>query len=263
MTKVRDILEYLEGLAPAAMQESWDNVGLLCGSKDKEVKTIFVALDPFESVCQEAVAAGADLLVTHHPLIFQPAKSVTDDNGVGRAILTLASHGISAVNAHTNLDCTPGGVNDVLASALGLGDVTVIKPSGTDEAGNPWGLLRMGEVEEMELPTFLAQVKSALGSKCLKFVDGGKKVKKVAVGGGSCGSEMEKVIRSGCDTFITADLKYNQYWDAKEAGLNLIDAGHFYTENPVVAVLAAKIAAAFPEVEVKISKTHADCMKFF
>lgn len=263
MTKITDILEYLESLAPAAMQESWDNVGLLCGSKNKEVKKIFVALDPFESVCREAVAAGADLLVTHHPLIFQPAKAVTDDTGVGRAILVLASHGICAINAHTNLDCAPGGVNDTLAKAVGLRNIEVVNPTGVDAQGRPWGLLRMGTVDEMALSDFLTQVKSALGCKCLKFVDGGKPVRKVAVGGGSCGSEWMDAVKAGCDTFVTADLKYNQYWDAKEAGLNLIDAGHFHTENPVCAVLADKLQAAFPDVEVILSQNHTDCADFY
>ena len=263
MTRVKDILNYLESLAPAAMQESWDNVGLLWGSKDKEVKKIFVALDPFESVCREAAAQGADLLVTHHPLIFQPAKSITDDTGVGRAILTLASQGICAINAHTNLDCAPGGVNDTLAKAVGLTNIQVIDPSGVDSQGRPWGLLRMGQVEEMDLPDFLAQVKKALGSKCLKFADGGKKVKNVAVGGGSCGSELYKAMAAGCDTFVTADIKYNQFWDAKEAGLNLIDAGHFHTENPVCAVLAEKLREAFPEAEVILSQNHTDCADFY
>lgn len=263
MTTVKDILNYLESLAPAAMQESWDNVGLLCGSKDKEVKKIFVALDPFESVCREAAEHGADLLVTHHPLIFQPAKSVTDDTGVGRAILVLASHGISAINAHTNLDCAPGGVNDTLAKAVGLKSIEVIDPSGVDSQGRPWGLLRMGTVEEMELPDFLAQVKTALGSKCLKFVDGGRKVHKVAVGGGACGGEVWKAIKAGCDTFITSDLRYNQFWDAREAGVNLIDAGHFHTENPVCAVLAEKLQTGFPEVAVILSQNHTDCADFY
>ena len=88
-------------------------------------------------------------------------------------------------------------------------------------------------------------------------------MKKVAVGGGSCAGEMMDALAAGCDTFVTSDIKYNQFWDAFDLGLNLIDAGHFYTENPIVPVLAEKIAAAFPEIEVKISKTHTDCMNFY
>ena len=97
----------------------------------------------------------------------------------------------------------------------------------------------------------------------LKFVDSGKPVTKVAVGGGSCGGAIREAFDAGCDTFVTADVKYNQFWDAKDLGMNLIDAGHFQTENPVIPVLAAKIAAACPDVEVKISETHTDCMKFY
>ena len=94
-------------------------------------------------------------------------------------------------------------------------------------------------------------------------ISSGKPVHNVAVGGGSCASELMEVLDAGCDTFVTADVKYNQFWDAHDLGINLIDAGHFHTENPVVAVLADKITAAFPEIEVKISETHADCMKYY
>ena len=107
------------------------------------------------------------------------------------------------------------------------------------------------------------RTKNTLGCKGLKFVDGGKPVHKVAVGGGSCGSELAAVAAAGCDTFVTADVKYNQFWDAQMLGINMIDAGHFHTENPVVAVLAEKIQAAFPHIQVKISKNHCDCMKFY
>ena len=255
MATVADILKFIETLAPRNLAESWDNVGLLCGSKSAPVTRILVALDPFEGVCQEAAEIGAQLIVTHHPLIFQPAKSITDETSIGRCIMQLCRNGINAINAHTNLDVTPGGVNDVLAARLGLENVTSIAPEG--------GLLRMGDVAEQTLPDFLENVKVSLGCDGLRYVDGGKPVRKVAVGGGSCAGGMREALSAGCDTFVTADIKYNQFWDAHDLGLNLIDAGHFATENPVVAVLAEKIAAAFPEVEVKISETHADCMKYY
>ena len=263
MTTVNDVLKYLETLAPRSMKMDWDNVGLLCGSRGQEVKKVMVALDPFESVCKEAAHWGADLLVTHHPLIFQPAKSVTDDDGVGRAILQLVRSGISAINAHTNLDCAPEGVNDVLAAKVGLADVQVLNPSGEDAEGRPWGLLRCGNVDEMPLAQFLEQVKTSLGCEGLRYADGGKPVRKVAVGGGACAGALREVADAGCDTFVTSDVRYNQFWDARELGVNLIDAGHFCTENPIVAVLAAKLQAAFPDVTVKISENHSDCMKFY
>ena len=263
MTTVKDIMDFMQTIAPAYMKMEWDNVGLLCGSSSAPVSKILVALDPFEHVCQEAVDWGADLLVTHHPLIFRPVSSVTDSCDTTRSIMALCRHGISAVNAHTNLDCAPGGVNDVLAQTLELSNIQVIQPVGQDAQGNPYGLLRMGEVKEQDLSEFLSHVKNTLGCDGLRYVSSGKPVHKVAVGGGSCADELLDAKAAGCDTFVTADIKYNQFWDARFVGMNLIDAGHFHTENPVVAVLAQKIADAFPHLEVKISETHADCMKYY
>ena len=145
----------------------------------------------------------------------------------------------------------------MLAAKLGLENVEIINPK------DGIGLMRCGEVAEQTLDTFLSTVKESLGCDGLRYVDGGKRVHKVAVGGGSCAGGMMEALDAGCDTFVTADIKYNQFWDAHDLGMNLIDAGHFHTENPVVAVLADKIAAAFPEIEVKISEIHADCMKYY
>lgn len=263
MTTVNDILNFVETLAPRSMKMDWDNVGLLCGSKSTPVTKVLVALDPFEQVCWEAATWGAELVVTHHPIIFRPLNRITDETSIGRGIMTLLRHNISAVNAHTNLDCAPGGVNDVLAKRLGLENIHVINPTGMDENENEWGLLRCGDIEGCSLHDFLAHVKTALGCTGLRYVDSGKSVSKVAVGGGSCADGMLDALAAGCDTFVTSDIRYNQFWDAQDLGLNLIDAGHFATENPVVSVLADKIAAAFPDVEVKISQLHRDCMKFY
>lgn len=263
MITVSDVLTYLDTLAPRSMKMDWDNVGLLCGRRNAPVTKILVALDPFDAVCREAADLGAELIVTHHGLIFQPLKAVTDETVIGRRILSMCRNGISAINAHTNLDCAPGGVNDRLAQMLGLENIQVIDPMGVDAEGREWGLLRCGAVTEQPLRAFLETVKTNLRCDGLRYVDGGKPVHKVAVGGGSCAGEMKAALRAGCDTFVTADVKYNQFWDAQDLGLNLIDAGHFPTENPVVTVLAEKLAAAFPEIQVIISEKHADCMKFY
>jgi len=260
---VRDVVQAIHGFAPASMKYEWDNEGLLCGSFSQPVHRILVALDPFYHVCEEAAEVGADLLVTHHPLIFRAPKSITNDDPVGKCVLFLASHGISAVNAHTNLDCCPGGVNDVLAQRLGLSNIEVVEPMGTDDAGAPYGLLRAGTVEAQSLTAFLQTVKDRLGTPVLRFADGGRPVQKVAVGGGSCGDEFPAALAAGCDTLVTADVKYNQFWDAKDLGLNIVDAGHFYTENPVCGMLAQRLQAAFPEAEILLSKSHRDCMQFF
>ena len=177
--------------------------------------------------------------------------------------MLLIQNGICAVNAHTNLDCAPGGVNDTLADRLGLRNIQVLSPSGVTDDGENWGLLRMGDVLQQPLERFLAYVKQQLGCRGLRYVDGGKPVCNVAVGGGSCADGIYDVAAAGCDTFITADIKYNQFWEAQALGVNLIDAGHFYTENPVVATLAKKLQEDFPELSVKISQTHTDCMKFY
>lgn len=253
MTTVGDILRFLETLAPPELKMDWDNVGLLGGSRTRPVTRVLVALDPFEHVCREAQELGAELIVTHHPLIFSAQKAITDETSVGRCVMALCQSGISAINAHTNLDCAPGGVNDVLARTLGLNQPEVI---GREQ------LLRAGTYSAT-LPEFLSHVRQALDCPGLRYCDGGRPVRKVAVGGGACAGSLPEVYAAGCDTFVTSDVRYNQFWDARELGINLIDAGHFCTENPVVAVLAEKIGAAFPEIAVVCSKTHADCMKFF
>jgi len=264
MPTVADILQYIESIAPPYMAEDWDNVGLLCGRKDREVARILVSLDPFRNVIEEAITWKADLIVTHHPLIFRDKiMALNEDTETTRNLLTLVEHRIAAINAHTNLDLAPGGINDVLAATLGLENIQIITPEGTNENGDPYGLLRCGTVAEQSLADFLAAVKEKLKCDGLRYVDGGRSVRKVAVGGGSCADGMFEALAAGCDTFVTSDIKYNQFRTAFELGLNLIDAGHFHTENPTMPILAAKIAAAFPEVEVKLSENHWECMKFF
>lgn len=262
MVTVKDIERKLFEWAPREYAESWDNVGLLCGRENQPVRRILVALDPFLHVCQEAYEVGADLLVTHHPLIFLPAKSITDRDATGQSILFLARHGISAINAHTNLDQAVGGVNDRLSEVLGIKNAEVLHPCGTDQQGRSWGLLRAGYVTETDLEAFAARVKERLDCPGLRYISGGKKVHRVAVGGGACGDELQAVADAGCDTFVTSDIKYNQFWTARDLGLNLIDAGHFETENPICEVLAAYLQEAFPDVEIILSKTHGNPVQF-
>lgn len=262
MTTAKDILEFLNTLAPQSMKMEWDNVGLLCGAGDTLVEKVLVALDPFEHVCQEAVDGGYQLLLTHHPLIFHPLAAVTDENAVSRSVMLLCRAGICAINAHTNLDCAPGGVNDVLAETLGLQNIHVIDPEGTDDQGRPWGLLRGGEVTPQPMEDFLALVKDRLHCQGLRYV-GNKPVHKVAVGGGACGDYIRAAYDAGCDTFVTSDIGYHKFADARDLGLNLIDAGHFCTENPVCAMLAGKMREKFPHLQVEISQTHGDCINFF
>ena len=262
MTTVKDILDFIETIAPSYMQEDWDRIGLNCGHLNRPVSKVLVALDPFTEVCEEAAEMEADLLLTHHALIWTPGF-VTDMDEQGRNTLFLIEKNIACINAHTNLDCAPGGVNDILASKLGLSDIEVIAPKGEDSQGRKWGLLRMGTVTSQNMQQFLATVKKLLGCEGLRYVDSCRPVHKVAVGGGACASEMHKAVAAGCDTFVTADVRYNQFWDARNMGINIIDAGHFHTENPVCVYLADKLREAFPDLTVAMSAWHMDCAKFF
>ena len=262
MTTVADILKYVETLAPTYMKMDWDNVGLLCGRFDAPVDTVLVALDPMPDVIAEAKETGAQCIVTHHPLFFDAPNAINDDSYAGRCLLELAEAKIAAINLHTNLDVCPGGVNDTLAETLGLTDVSVLNPVGTDAQGRPYGLIRTGMVREQRLAEFAAFVKSALSCPGLRFADAGKPVRRVAVGGGSCGGAIDDVLAAGCDTLVTADLKYNHFEEAKYRGLNLIDAGHFETENPVCAVLERILREALPNLTVLRAKAHKDETQF-
>ena len=253
MNTVQNVLDFMETVAPLACKMDWDHVGLSCGSPSQAVHKILVALDPFEHVCHEASEIGADLLVTHHPLIFHPVDALTDKTAAVRGLIHLCRNNISAIGAHTNYDCAPGGVNDILAETLELKNIHVIEGQT---------LLRAGEFEAT-LPEFLAHVKEKLGCEGLRYVDGGKPIHKVAVGGGACSGMRQIAIDAGCDTFVTSDIGSNNFWDAQELGLTMIDAGHFHTENPTMPRLAEKLQAAFPDVTVKFSTNHTDCMKFY
>lgn len=254
MTTTQEIFEVLDGLAPQALAMDWDNCGLQVGSRNRAVNRVLVALDPFEDVCREADEIGAELIVTHHPLFFPSTSCINEDTALGRAASMLIRGGHTLYSCHTNLDIAKGGVNDRLAQVLGLQNV---EPIGAE------GLLRRGTVEAQPLEQFLATVKATLDCPGLRYCGGGKPCARIAVGGGACGSELREAVDNGCDTFVTSDIKYNQFWDAQDLGINLIDAGHFYTENPVCAVLAHTLRRAFPELDVRISQKHGDCMKFF
>ena len=262
MTTVKDIMHFMENLAPQYMKLGNDRVGLNCGHVNAPVSRILISLDASSAACHEAKEVGADLLLTHHALLYHP-DFITDASEAGTNTLFLIENHIAHFNAHTNLDCAPGGVNDCFAKTLGLKNIEVVSPDGTASQGRPYGLLRAGTIETQSLADFMGLVKEKLGRECLKFYDSGKPVSKVAVGGGSCGSELWKAAMAGCDTFVTADCAYHNYYDAQFRGINLIDAGHLHTENPVCTMLAEKLRAAFPEVEVLLSRQNQDPAKFF
>ena len=248
MATVNDIFENLNVLAPVSMKMDFDNVGLLAGNGSDEVKKCLISLDITNEVIDEAINFGANLIVSHHPLIFEAQKTVLNDDLVGGKLCKLIKNDISAICMHTNLDIAEGGVNDALMASLGC---------TADGALDEDGCGRIGEYEKpIPFDEFLIMCKTALNTKGLRYVSAGKPVKKLAVMGGSGGGSVANAKIMGCDTYVTADVKYNNFLDAKELGINLIDADHFCTENVVVPVLLERLSKAFPGVEFKISEIH-------
>jgi len=259
---VSEVLTFLDNKAPMCMKMEWDNVGLLVGFSGTEVKRILVSLDITDEVVKEAVEKNAQLIVSHHPLFFD-LKTVTDNDRIGRKIINLIKSGISAICLHTNLDAASGGVNDALAKTLGLGNTKLLSLEGTGPNGQPYGIGRYGELpEEVPMDSFLEYVKSRLNCNGLRYHDAGRPVKRIAVLGGSGGGDMKYAIENTCDTFVTADIRYDVFLAAKEEGLNLIDADHFCTENVVCAALKSWLNESFKDVEVYISDMHGQTARF-
>jgi dinuclear metal center YbgI/SA1388 family protein len=221
------------------------------------VQKVVCALDVTETVVQEAIRAGAQLIVAHHPLIFTSIRHITTDDATGRALRAAIGQDIAIICMHTNLDVAEGGVNDALAEALGL---LHIENLGAGESGT---LGRVGDLPApMEPARFAAFVKEALRAGGVRFADGGREISRVAVGGGACGKMMDFAIAKGADAFVIGDCSYDLMQRAQSLDLTLVDAGHFPTENPVVPVLARRLHAAFPEVEATVSLVHKDCIQF-
>ena len=258
MPKVIDVLNFLSSLAPQHYAMSFDNVGLLVGDGEREVSKILVSLDITAKVIDEAKSLGADLIVAHHPVIFEPLKRVVVGDITSNHVISLIENKISAICMHTNLDAANGGVNDVLADVLRISKDAVLEPI------EDVGIGRVGKLSSpMQFDAFLEFVSDALKTDGLRYLKVNDRVSKVAVGGGSCGSMLSDAKAQGADTFVTADIKHSQWIEAEEMGLNLIDAGHFSTENVVIAPLAEKIAHKFGDISVEIAKNISEPMKYY
>lgn len=259
MATVREIYDFLDQKAPFSLQMDFDNAGFLVGHGEGAVTRIVVALDITEAVAEEAARVGAQLIVSHHPVIFHPVRRLTDDDLTGRLLLSLTERGIAAICAHTNLDAAQGGVNVCLAQALELTDLEQLHQDGVDRSGQPYGIGRVGNVSannSLSAGEYAAFVKEKLHAAGVRFADGGKPVRRVAVGGGSCGSMLADAAAAGCDTFVTADVKYDQFLEARALGITLMDAGHYATENVVCPKIVQYLSLKFPGIPVKISQTH-------
>ena len=260
MITVSDIYKALCDFAPLHLAAGFDNPGFLVGRGDREVTKVVVALDITSDVIREAKEAGAELIVAHHPIIFTPEKSITDNTITGEKILQMAEAGIAGICMHTNIDFCRDGINDILASLLGIENAKPIEPQEDGSVGGGrYGFCKT----EMELSEFLPMLCEKLSSEGVRYHDAGRPVKKLAVGGGSCGEYILMAAQLGCDTVVTADIKHNQFLDAKELSINAIDAGHFATENIICEKLCELIRESFPSLSVAIAKSNIDCTGYF
>lgn len=253
MPSVREITDYFEEKVPSALKMGFDNVGLLVGFPETQVERVLVALDITDEVVAEAREISAQLIISHHPLYFE-LKSFTDIDEKGRIINNLVLKGISALCLHTNLDAVRGGVNDELAEVLRIRTTGILEAS---EGFPDCGIGRFGELEKpLEFSEYLAFVKEALFCRGLRYYDAGRPVSKVALCGGSGGGYVERAAALGCDTLVTADIKYHQFLSAAALGINLIDAGHFETESVALPVIARILGEGFSQVDIILSNTE-------
>jgi len=243
---VGQVFESLNRFAPAETALEFDNAGLLVGSKEAEVTRVLVALDITDSVVEDAVQTGANLIVSHHPIIFSPLRAVESESIVGK----LLQNGISAICMHTNLDAAKGGVNDTLAKLLGLSDITIPEEDP---------LMRIGLMPICDLQDFLGMLCAKLNLPTVKYRGEGT-VSKVGLCGGSACEGATLAYSLGCDTYITGEVKHHIWL---EPGKNLIEGGHFATENPVCETLVSYLKTEFPSASISISKANRDPASYF
>lgn len=245
MAKVSDIYNFIDSIAPFDTQEPWDNSGFLVGDPGKEVCKAAVCLDVTNDTLLKAAAFGADLVVSHHPVIFDPIRSVHADSPVYTAV----AKGISVISAHTCWDMADGGVNDVLAGLLLLDEVEKIVP---DENGSC--MLRAGKLKRAVPAEEFADVVAATLGTVVRVTSPEKMVQTVAVCGGSGTSMLPEVARvrlsdgSPIDAYVTGDAKHNDFLDAIDLGVALLAAGHYETETVSMPVLKSLLETEFPDV---------------
>ncbi len=232
MAKVKDFYGYLNSIAPFETQEDWDNSGMLVGDMDAEVKKVAVVLDITHEEIKKAKAIGADLIISHHPVIFNPIKSVTR----GSVPYELVASSINALCCHTPLDIADGGTNDSLAELLG------IEVTRTEDP-----ILRLGTVEPTTAEILAGKIAKMLNTK-VRYADAGRKIEKIAICTGAGCSLIEAA--GEIDAFITGDASHHNFLDCIQAGITLIAAGHYETEIVVVPVLVKKLQAQFPDIEI-------------
>lgn len=245
-----DILHTLEESFPLSKQESWDNSGLQAGRRDKEVKKIFIALDPTEKIVEEAVDCGADLLLTHHPMTLSGLKKINTDHFSTRKFFTAIRNDLCCYAMHTNYDVVEMAI--LASDRLSLQEQEVLEVTGTDDNGVPEGIGRIGILsEEKTLKELAEEVKKAFALDSVKvFGNLDSKVKKAGLCPGSGKSMIGEVLQQKCDVYITGDIGHHDGLDAMEQNLSVIDAGHYGLEHIFIRQMEQYVNEHFPEVEV-------------
>jgi len=247
--KVKEIINAIEEFAPLSIQEGWDNSGLCVGSSEDEVTSVLLGLDCTPELVDEAVACGADMIVTHHPLIFKGVKRISPEDQTGEAIIKAVRAGISIYAAHTSADKVLAGVSGAMAARLGLEDVRIL-----EEDGEGTGLGVVGDLAEpLTAMEAVALVKDRFSLKSLRTsrpVEG--KITRVAMCGGSGGSLIGAARKAGADLYLSGDISYHNFFT--ENGFMIMDIGHYESEIEIVDILFSLIKKKFPTFAVRITQ---------
>lgn len=235
MVYAKDIVNLIEKFAPLDLQYSWDNSGFLCGDINKKVSKVYITLDVNISTVNEAVREGADMIISHHPILFRGVNNIDYATSPGCIIKTLVKNDIALYSSHTPMDCAKGGINDILADKAGIINKKIIENNDRYEE---CGLGRIGELKnEIILGELAEKIKSVLNTPFVRICgDKNKIIKTAAVGGGACDDLIPAAKAMGADVMITSDMKYHISMDAVESGICIIDAGHYSTENFVIEI---------------------------
>ena len=256
--KAYEIINIFNEWAPSYLVDTWDNTGFQIGNPEIDVKKILVSLDLDINVLKEAKKESAQMIITHHPILFKPLNRITCDDPKGKLVYDIIKENMVVFNAHTNLDVCHGGVNDVLAKIFNLKDIEILSKSydiyPLENENISYGYGRVGNIEEMGLKDLISLVKEKLNVSNIRvYGNTDKTIKKIAVCGGSGAEFIIDAYKSGADAYITGDIKYHDAQLAHELGLILIDANHYDTEKIILPEIKNYINRKTEEkVDVKI-----------
>lgn len=261
MIKVNNIINEMELLAPTYLKEDFDNVGLMVGDKNKEVKKVLLALDCTLKVIEEAKKENVELIITHHPLIFKRPSSITNDTLQGKKIIELIKNDISLYSSHTNLDSVENGLNDTIVSILGFDNSKILEKNKRDDKA---GLGRIVSLKEsIQLEDLISKIKKSLNINNLRVVKGKDKVNKIAIINGSGQDFIGKAVALGADCIITGDTTYHFASDYKEMEISILDVGHFASEQITFFNVMENLKEKFKDVEFITSTVEEDPFSFY